>query len=238
MLDYDMAALTLQTQLPYYFLLTSFHGISLSTTSIYLLLDVFCASLPFFMMRRRLPAHSNANMALPNHNIVLSWGIFLLTTIFSASIYSLFIYASFKTWLPVHMVTYFDNITSLHAAHDTQLLTLGLTFLPLGWAARTFLFSPSTVARMGLSDMVATAFNPHTATLSDTFKHNFWGWSKGTKVVIKRSVTLAVLVGVTTWLRVWKTVDGSEGLGAAGWAGLWSLASLVNGAALRWVGNV
>jgi hypothetical protein len=236
--DYDVAALTIQTRLPYFYLLTSFYGISALTSSIYLSLDVFSAALPFYLLRRRLPSHSATSTTLPNQNIIRDSVIFLLTTIFSASIYSAFIYTSFKTWLPVHIVTYFDNIQSLDAAHDAQLPTLLLTFFPLGWAARTFLFSPSTSARKNLGDMVASSFNPHTATLMDTIKHNLWNYSKGTKVVIKRSLILAAMVGLTTWLRVWKTIEGSEGVGAAGWAGLWAVASLVNGAALRWVGNV
>jgi hypothetical protein len=238
LVDYDVAALTIQTRLPYFYLLTSFYGVSALTSSVYLSLDVLGAALPFYMLRRRLPSHTAKAATLPNRNILRDSVIFLLTTIFSASIYSAFVYASFKTWLPVHIITFFDNVKSLDAAHDAQLPTLLLTFFPLGWAARTFLFSPSTAARMDLGDMVATSFNPHTATLSDTVKHNFWNYSKGTKVVIKRSVILATMVGLTTWLRVWKTVEGSEGLGAAGWAGLWAVASLVNGAALRWVGNV
>jgi hypothetical protein len=233
-----VAALILQSRLPYFYLLTSFYGISSLTSSVYLLVDVLSAALPFYLLRRRLPSHTTKAIAQPNQNIIRDWVIFLLTTVFSASIYSFFVFASFKTWLPVHIVTYFDNIQSVEAAHNAQLPTMLLTFFPLGWAARTFLFSPSTAARMNLGDMLATSFNPHTATLSDTVRYNFWGWSKGTKVTIKRSVILVAMVGLSTWLRVWKTVEGSESVGAAGWAGLWALASLVNGAAMRWVGNV
>jgi hypothetical protein len=238
LIDYDVAALTIQTRLPYFYLLTSFYGISALTSGIYLFLDVLSAALPFYLLRRRLPSHTAKGVSVPNQSILRDSIIFLYTTIFSALIYSTLIYTSFKTWLPVHIVTYFDNVKSLSAAHEAQFPLLLLTFFPLGWAARTFLFSPSTAARANLGDMVATSFNPHTATLSDTVKHNFWNFNKGTKVVIKRSLILSAMVGLTTWLRVWKTVEGSEGLGAAGWAGLWAVASLVNGAALRWVGNV
>jgi hypothetical protein len=239
-LDYDMASLTLQTRLPFYYLLTTFYDISFLTSGLCLMFDVISAALPFYMLRRRIPAHDPDAPAgsVTNRSIIQDFPIFLLTTIFAASVYSVIVYTSFATWLPVYMVTHFDDVKSFKAAHAAQLPALVLTFFPIGWAARTFLFAPATGAQTNLGDIRAKAFNPETATLSEHVQHNFWGWSKGTKVLIQRAIVLATMVGLTTWIRVWKTIEGSEGWGAAGWAGLWAFASLVNGLALRWVGDV
>ncbi|KAF2432021.1 hypothetical protein EJ08DRAFT_732776 [Tothia fuscella] len=238
--DYDMASLTLQTRLPYYYLLTTFYGIPLSTTSIYLFLDTLSATLPFYLMRRRLPVHAPTAKtgSISNNSVIMDWGIFAMTSSLSATLYSLVVYFSFATWIPVHMVTFFDNILSVEAAHTAQVPTLFLTFVPLGWAANTFLFAPATAAQLTLNDIRGTAFNPADTTLLSTIRYNVWGWSKGTKVVLKRTATLAALVGLSTWIRVWKTLEGTESVGAAGWAGVWVLASTLNGLVLRWVGNV
>jgi len=237
--DYDMASLTLQTRLPYFYLLTTFYGITLRTSGISLALDVISASLPFYLLRRRLPVHApNSRTTIKNQVVVTNWQIFALTTALGAVVYSVVVYASFITWLPVHLVTYFDNVRSLEAAHSAQIPALGLTFVPLGWAASTFLFAPSTAAQMSLNDIRSTSFNPATASLSKTIQHNVWGWNKGTKVAISRVTVLAAMVGLSTSIRVWGTIEGSEGLGAVGWASVWVVASVINGAVLRWVGNV
>lgn len=235
--DYDMASLTLQTRLPYYSLLTSFYGITATTSTVCLGLDVLSAAFPFFILRRRALAHSPV-AGINNSSVVSNWTILVLTSTLAASVYASIVYASCMTWLPVHLVTHFDGLRSVDMAHGARIMSLLLTFLPAGWAARTFLFSPSTTASMGLSEIKATAFNPETDTLSATIKHNVWGFSKGTKIVIKRTAILATLVGLTTWIRVWGTVAGSDGVGAAGWAGIWVVASLINGVVLRWAGDV
>ena len=49
---------------------------------------------------------------------------------------------------------------------------------------------------------------------------------------------LTVMVALTTWIRVWGTVEGAEPLGAAGWAGLWAAACVLEGVVLGWVGEV
>jgi len=234
-----MASLMTITHLPYYYFLTTFYGISLRTSSLYLVLDVLSATLPFYLLRRRLPAHApRAKTAVQNKVIITDWVILLYTSTLGALVYSFFVYTSYLTWLPVHLVTYFDGIHSLEGAHNVQLPPLVLTLFPLGWAARTFLFSPSTAAQTSLADARKGAFNPATATLGSTVERNVWGWSKGTKVVIQRTATLAALAGLMTWIRVWKTLEGSDGVGAFGWASIFVAASMVNGAVMRWVGHV
>jgi hypothetical protein len=234
-----MASLTLQTRLPYFYLLTTFYAVTLRTCGISLALDVLSAALPFYLLRRRLPVHAlHSRTTVNNQVVVTNWQIFALTTALGAVVYSVVVYASFITWLPVHLVTYFDNIRSLEAAHSAQLPALVLTFVPLGWAASTFLFAPSTAAQMTLADARAASFNPETASLGKTIEHNVWGWNKGTKVAISRVAVLASMIGLSTSIRVWGTIEGSEGVGAAGWASVWVVASVINGAVLRWVGNV
>ena len=188
-------------------------------------------------MRGRAASH-DPSAPVPNRNIVHDPIVTALTILVPAAIYSALIYASFATWLPVHIVTYFDGVRNLERAHAAQLPTIIASFFPLGWAARSFLFSPSTTASPGTAEAVRSAFNPVTATLTETVRYNFWGWTKGWKVLIQRVLVLASVTGVATWVKVWGSLEGSEAYGAFGWASLWSTATIVVGLVLGWIAEL
>jgi hypothetical protein len=236
-----MASLALQTRLPYYFLLTTFYSISLRTSALALLYEVLSAAAPFTLLRNRIPAHAPSSTprgAVANSTIIRDITLNILVTLFAATVYGVILYVSYNSWLLTYLVTNFEGVRTFDVAHNSQLPVLVLTFFPLGWTAKILLFAPATGATPSLGEIKAEAFNPAVAGLAEHFKFNVWGWSKGTKVIMKRTVVLAVSVFLATWVKTWKTLDGSEVLGSAGWAALWALASLLNGALLRWVGDV
>jgi hypothetical protein len=239
-IDYDMASLALQTRLPYYFLLTTFYAVSLQTCAITLVFDIVSASLPFTLLRNRIPAHNGKapRGAVANRSIIQNFTLNMLVTLFAATIYSVIMYISYNSWLLVYLVSNFDGVRTFDVARNSQLPVLVLTFFPLGWTAKILLFAPATGAQKNLGDIKAESFNPETATLKDHLNWNVWGWSTGTKVMMKRTIVLATSVFFATWIKTFKTLEGSELLGSAGWAALWALASLLNGALLRWVGDV
>ena len=232
--DYDIASLTILSRLPFYYLLNSFYGITLRTTILCLCLDILGATLPVMLLRGRA-AHHIPSAAVPNRAIVHDPAVALLTTLVPSAIYSVLVYASFATWLPVHMVKHFDGVHSLAAAHDAQVVTLLVSFFPLGWAARAFLFAPATTAQ---GERRKKSFNPVTASLGETVRYNLWAWRGGWKVLVRRVATLASMVGVATWIKVWGSLEGSEAYGAFGWAALWAGASVVVGLVLGWVGEL
>ncbi len=135
-------------------------------------------------------------------------------------------------------VTYFNNIPSIAAAHSSTPITLLPFTLILGLAARSFIFTPATASSPSLADAKATVFNPATATLAETFQHNFWNYSLRTKIIIKRTATLMFVSGVNTFLQAFVAIEGVEGLGAAAYASVWVVAALVVGVSLGLVGNV
>ena len=235
-----MASLALQTRLPYYFLLTTFYSISLRTCSFALVYEVISAALPFTLLRNRIPQHDPEapRNSVANFSIIQNLMLNGLVTLFAATVYGVVMYISYNSWLLTYLITNFDGVRTFDVAHNTQLPVLVLTFFPLGWTAKILLFAPATGAQPSLGEIKQEAFNPAAAGFVDHVKFNVWGWSKGTKVAMKRTVVLAVTVFFATWVKTWKTLDGSEMLGSAGWAGLWALASLLNGALLRWVGDV
>ncbi|KAI9744682.1 MAG: hypothetical protein M4579_007687, partial [Chaenotheca gracillima] len=105
------------------------------------------------------------------------------------------------------------------------------------YAAKEFIFVPATAARTDLGDALASAFNPETATLLETLRHNFWGFPKRTKVIITRTATLIAVSGLNTWMQTFVTVEGVESAGAVGWTGMWVVAEALTGFALWWIGD-
>jgi hypothetical protein len=236
MADLDVASLILASRIPYFLFLNTFYDISLTTSCLCIAFDTLTSALPFTFMRERSASHIST-ARVPNRNVIYDPVVSLLTTIAPAAVYAIIIYTSFVTWLPTHIIMYFDGVKSFDKAHNSVLPTVTAMFVPLGWAARTFMFSPSSTARPNLGDARASAFNPVTATFGQTLKYNVWGWRKGWKVLLRRIAVLATMVGVTTFLKVQGTVAGSESYGALGWAALWSAASVVVGLVLGWIGE-
>jgi hypothetical protein len=161
-----------------------------------------------------------------------------LTTILAAGIYSVALSIAYASYLPVAFVTYFNNIPSIATVHESTPITLLPLTLVLGLAARSFIFTPATASSPSLADTNAATFNPATATLAETFKHNFWNYSSRTKIVINRTVTLMFVSGVSTFVQVFMTIEGVEASGAAAYAVVWVAAALVAGLSLGLVGNV
>lgn len=236
----DLASLTILSHVPPLYLLTTFYGIRPTTLIASLIIDTISTYIPFRYLRPLSPTHNPEapKGAVSNRSILNDLPVQLYTTLLAAGIYGVVVYSSFKTWLPVHLVLYFDGIKDISAAHDAALPFLILAFTPLGYAARAFLFTPATGAKRDLGDIRNLAFNPETATLAETIKYNVWGYSKRTRTLIKRTATLAAVTYIYTYLQVYGTVEGTEGYGAAGWACVWATAAALTGAIFWWVGDV
>lgn len=138
------------------------------------------------------------------------------------------------------MITYFDEVRSLEAAHNAVLPVLFVACIPIGNSAKDFLFSSSIVASRGPGSIAPRRFNPSTASLSETVLYNFGLASYSTReaVLSRRTLILVLFSAANTFVRVFGTVEGTEVYGALGWAGLWSTAALAVGIAFGWAGDV
>ncbi|KAK4941727.1 hypothetical protein LTR66_014776 [Elasticomyces elasticus] len=227
--DYlDTATLAFLTHAPYFYLLHHFYTLSLPATLLPLLIDVGTLSLPFLLLRGVTPAHDPDSHA-PGQPIVNDRN--------QAST-SLTIWGSFFTWLPVYVVTHFEYVKSLESAHNAALVPILVQFLfTVGLAARKFLFQASSGAAMSRADAAEKVFAPDTVSLLETLRYNagMWRWTKREDVLAKRTAVLTLWTFANTWVRVFGTLDGSDALGAAGWAGVWAVASLATGVAFGWV---
>ena len=172
------------------------------------------------------------------------WQVLVLVTIFGAAIYAVTLYTSAFTWLPVYMVTHFENLRALHDSREEDLMLQVLLAVPAGLATTRFLFVPAVAASNKLLqafDAVAAPpkFDSESATLSQTVAYNLGfgadGFSARTKVLAKRTIVLVLCSYINTFVRVFGTIEGSELVGSLGWSGMWAVAGLLTGLAYGWV---
>lgn len=227
------------SHLPPLYLLTTFYSIRPTTVLTSLAIDIVSNYLPFRLLRPLLPAHAPAStkVAVPNRSIITDFPVRVMTTLLAAAIYSTVIYGSYRSWLPVHLVTYFDGLKDISAAHSPALPLLIATFIPVGYAAHEFLFTPFAGSAADPDDGL-TPFNPATATLGETLRYNFWGYSARSKFILTRTITLMLVTGLNTWLHTFVTIEGVENYGALGWSSVWVMAAGLTGMVFWWVGDV
>ncbi|KAE9379167.1 hypothetical protein N431DRAFT_499806 [Stipitochalara longipes BDJ] len=239
---YDLAALTLLSHGPPLYLMGTFYQIRPIAVLLSLGIDIATAYIPFRLLRPLSPAHSSSNtrslVQVPNNEILISTSIQIYTTILAAVIYSVMLYTAYVTFLPVQLATYFSNIPTLVPAHVATPISLLPLSILLGLAAKSFIFTPSVAAEPSLADVKKVAFNPATASLGEHLAYNAWGYSKRSKVVIKRTAALMLATGVNTFVQVFFTIEGVEFTGAVGYSSVWLLASGMTGAALGAVCSV
>lgn len=223
-------------------MLASFYEVRPTAVITSLVIDSLTTYIPFRLLRPLSLAHSAStskhSVPVPNSEIVTSADIQIYTTILAAVIYAVTLSISYSAFLPIYLVTYFEGIPSIAAAHSPSWIGILPVTLILGLAAKSFIFTPAVTSAPSIADAKGAAFNPATATLGDTFWHNTWGFSSRAKVVIKRTATLMLVTGVNTFIQTFVTIEGVEAPGAAVYSAVWVVAAGITGTALGLVGAV
>ena len=240
-LDEDIAALTLITNQPYYYLLYSFWSIQLLPVATSLIFDVAVITIPFALLRPQTRPHHPNLPRTNNQALATDWQIMVLTAVLGATIYAVAFYLSYKANFTVFLIQHFNDLPTL-IAHDSTIPQLLQIFIATGVSSMLFLFRP-TIAVSGRPGMTeqksrprrAKKFNPETATLGETFAYNLGygesGWSRRAEVLAKRTLLLAASTFANTFVRVFGAVEGTDIVGTLGYAGLWAGASVLVGVA-------
>ncbi|KAK7733486.1 hypothetical protein SLS57_000501 [Botryosphaeria dothidea] len=238
--DIDLVSLSLLTHTPWYYLLYTFYGVEPTTIVICLAIDALSLAGPTRLLRPRAPAHNPRapRAAVPNRAIISDVQTVLATSLLGASVYGVTLFGAFQTFLPSFMIVHFENLPSLAAAHAANLPFLVATLLPVGFAAREFVLVPSLAAQTTRKDAERKAFNPETASFWDHVVYNLWGFSKGTRVLVKRTTALVALTSAHAWTHTGTVLEGADEVGAAGYSGVWATAGLLTGLVYAWVENV
>jgi hypothetical protein len=226
---YEVAALSLFSQGPVLFLLHYFYNVSALSALVSLVITTLSTTLPIHLVPPPGSRRTSSNAPAPTTDRSIN----ILTTLLVACINSVVLATAYATYLPVSLVTYFDAIPSVAAAHTSTYVTLLPLSLLAGVAARSFICAPYTA---GLST-AKPEFDPAAASLGETVYYNLWGYSDRMREVFKRTAVLAGLSGVNTFALV-LGIGGVELWGAAAYAGVWVVAVGLSGLALGIVGDV
>ncbi|KAI1000469.1 hypothetical protein K3495_g7726 [Podosphaera aphanis] len=229
---YDLVALTILSHGPTLYLLVTFYEVPLTAIIPFLMIDCIATYAPFRLFRPLSPAHEisarDTSPAVANSDILTSTSIHIYMVILPALIYAVTVFTAYRTYLPIYLVTYFDQIPSITAAHSPFYITQFPAALLLGIAAKSFLFVPAVATTCASED----TFNPRTASLRETIIFNLWGYSTRTKLIVERTVVMVLICSVNIFLQTLITVDGVEVLGAIVYSALWALAHGITGVAL------
>ncbi|KAF2972103.1 hypothetical protein GQX73_g1474 [Xylaria multiplex] len=234
---YDITALNLLSQGPHLYLLFAHYDTPAFALLITVVIETVATYIPFRLLRSLSRVHANP-AAVPNADILTDTPIALLTTLLAGAIYSVSLLFAYATYLPTYLVLYFAGLPSLVRAHESSYVGILPVALALGFAARVFIFTPAEATGRTPADAENEAFDPVKASLRETVRWNFLGWSSKTKVAMQRTALTMLVTGVNTFLRTRLTIVGVEIPGAAAWSSVWVLAAAITGAALSAVGGV
>ncbi|KAI5251775.1 hypothetical protein E4T42_03994 [Aureobasidium subglaciale] len=237
---FDFVQLSAMANAPYYTLLYLFYGIGFEPLALALVIDMFSLWFPFWLLRP-INYHNNLRtLTTPGttKDLAVDKTIQMYMTAFAASIYAAVVYLSLVTWLPVFLIHHFEEVLTLDFAHNAVLPVVFAACLPIGWAAKDFLFSTSIVYARALPSE-HKRFNPKTASLADTLMWNLGvdQFSSRESVLFSRTFLLAAFTALHSFVRVFATVEGATIYGAAGWSALWCAAALATGTGFLYIGD-
>ncbi len=226
--------------MPYLYFLSTFYNIRPTTSAYCIAIDTLAAYVPFYSLKVSSSIHSikTPKGVAANRSVINDVYVQVYTSLLAAGIYTVVVFGSYGLWLPVFLETHFDGLRDISAAHSQNFPWLILSFLPTGFAAKVFLFTPAIAAKADKYDKKMAAFNPETATLGETLVYNLWGYSHRARTLIKRTATLLAVGAAHTIIQTYGSLEGAEFLGAAGWSSVWGLAATLTCVAFLWVGDV
>lgn len=232
----DVAALTVLTQLPFAYLLTTFYEISALTASVHTGIEVLSIAIPTYLLRPRSVLHK-ANAPLRNRYLLNSVQVQTSAATLAVGVYVTVLWVGLKTgFLNLFLVQFFD-IPTLEFAHLETPISIAGRIFPAGLAAKEFLLNPSIAAQpTSGATTPADTFDAAVATLPQTVKYNVWRFDRRTRTLIIQTTILNAFVFANTVQRA-MTLNGTELLGAAGYATIWTSANSLIALWYYWVGD-
>ncbi|KAI5465554.1 hypothetical protein BGZ63DRAFT_107838 [Mariannaea sp. PMI_226] len=233
----DVAMLDLLSHGPHYYLLSTFYGVSVSTSLLALIIDIVSAAVPFYLLRPLSAVHSPSAAAKLHNRELLDVSTQLYTVALSTGIYTVVLVLSSRFLLPRILVLYFSSVLTVEPAYDASFVSILPVTIFFGVVASTFIFAPFATTGHAQEDDKIAAFDPVEASLGETVWWNVWGYTAKAKVVIRRTAVAVLVSAVSTYLSGSRTLHGVDSVGAAAFAGVWAFAALLTGVGLGFVGQ-
>ncbi|KAF2865255.1 hypothetical protein BDV95DRAFT_612843 [Massariosphaeria phaeospora] len=232
----DVGALTLIADAPYAYLVRTYYDVSLTSIITRIHIDLAAIMIPTYLLRPRSALH-NPHAPLRNRFLLNSVQVQAATGLLAVGVYVVVLWSALKTHLlNPFLVTHFQLVTLEHAHNETPIQLIWKTAIA-GLAAQTFLLYPSITSQPSSGAVTPVRlFDSATATLPETLQHNVWFFSKRTKTLVQQTVILCAFLFANTVRRA-SGLEGADLVGAAGYAGLWVLATVICAGWWVWVGD-
>lgn len=225
----DVASLATHSLIPTYYLLSDFYNIRPTTILTVAAINIFCLYFPFLFQSDTVRAPTSAAV----HDLRTT----LYTTVLATMLYTLSLYTSYTSWLPVFLINHFDGLPDLRAAHrgSKMLLPTFLLNLPAGVAARDFLLV-TPAGQLG-SEQCGEEYEEHPGELLMTsIYRKYWvPLRTKTKTLVKRTAVLSGMIMANTVVQLLGTINGADLTGALGWSGVWTAATVAIAAFFAWI---
>jgi hypothetical protein len=236
----DVAFFTLITHLPTFFLLLHFYGVRPTTVATSFAIDIVSMTVPFVLLRRPRSVHrlsSTPEESVSNQNIIQDRLTAIYTSVAASAIFTVFLYLSYSTWLPAFLVTHFEGLPDIRAAHvgPAGLPVLFVSLLLEGYAARDLLFV-SSAGWATEEEKESAVIDSHGEYLITSLYNRTWGrLSPKAGILLFRTVLLAAITLLNTIVQVSGTIKGVDVQGSAGWGAIWAAAVLAIGSTFAWI---
>jgi hypothetical protein len=242
---WDVTELTVLTHMPVYFLMLNFYNVRPTAVASTFLIEVISKTVPFVLLRGPNSVHA---LSTPRAKGISNIGILqdrmtaLYVSIAAAATYTIVLSLGFSTWLPVHLVTHFENIPDIRLVHS-GLQGLPPVFLQLalgGYAAYDLLFVssagwPSTTETSNKSTGGNDKDRDGEYLITSLYNRTWGRLTPKGKILASRTLILATMTLVNTIIQVSGTLAGVDLLGSAGWGALWATAVLAVGGLFAWI---
>lgn len=163
----DVAALTMLSHAPFHYFLYSFYAIRPTTSAVCVAIDVISAAAPFYLLKVSSSIHSivTAHGVAVNRSVINDLQTQVTIILLASCIYGLMVLSSYGSWLPTYIMMHFDGVRDISKLYNSYFPFLAASFVPLGFAAKIFLFTPATAAKPDRYDKEITSFDTEEATL-------------------------------------------------------------------------
>jgi hypothetical protein len=205
--------------------------------------EILAITIPTFFLRPR-SAVNNPNVPLRSRYLLNSSQVSITNVLFAVGVYVVVLFTTLRTnQFRSFFVTHF-NVTNDELLVPTLVLHYAETpfsliskLLLAGLATKTFLLNPSLGATPIPGDATPVdVFDPTTATLPQTVKHNIWFFNRRTRTLIQQTVIASLFLFVNTVQRG-ISLEGTCVSGVAGYASMWIAAIVVSAGWWSWIGD-
>lgn len=222
--------------MPYAYLLATYYSITPLTVAANVFNEVLAIAIPTWLLRSR-SAVNNPKVPLRSRYLLNSSQVNVANILLAVGVYVVVLFSTFQmSSYRSFLVTTMD-LPTLAGAYAETSFSLASKVLVAGVATKLFLLNPSLGATPTPGDVTPVEnFDPATATLPQTLKHNFWFFSRRTRTLIQQTAIVSFFLLTNTSIKSISLV-GTTFTGLAGYSGVWIMANVICAGWWAWVGD-